>query len=215
MTKRTSVEYSDLDIRDVLAEHAARTYGITDPLVEYSEGFEGEPGYRVVSNTPGMTGFDAEIMQVLHFYGDAENWQSSTEPDGAPGTAIDADQGRRAQDMLRKLRGLPPKNAQITVHVENMLPARFRGRKVLGTHALGKTFRKYTKIDVLDRTGADLPIHVYFPPDTILTGKFFQGFMGPSIGKLGAEEFRRRYRFYGTNMDHVVADGIRTALMEA
>jgi hypothetical protein len=48
-----------------------------------------------------------------------------------------------------------------------------------------------------------------------MTSSFFLGMFGDAIRFLGAENFRRRFRFIGKDIDDVVEEGIQEALKKS
>lgn len=87
------------------------------------------------------------------------------------------------------------------------------GGRVFSGRDRGEMVRKAARLDELDLE--DSTIRVVVPDDVFsVNSSFFLEMFGPSIRRLGEEEFRRRYQFEGPNLDRVMRDGIREALLK-
>ncbi|MES3628848.1 MAG: hypothetical protein PPP56_01640 [Longimonas sp.] len=81
---------------------------------------------------------------------------------------------------------------------------------VLSGRPRGKAVRESTCLDVIDDQEDNIVIRI--PQDVYLVASsFFLGMLGPSIRKLGEEEFRKRFSFEGTVNKAVLNDVIREA----
>lgn len=76
----------------------------------------------------------------------------------------------------------------------------------------GEAAREAAKLSMLD----DLPdtiVDVQIPKDIfVVTSSFFRGMFAPSIQKLGADGFRRKYQFHGWDVSLVKEEAILRAL---
>jgi len=79
----------------------------------------------------------------------------------------------------------------------------------------GEEFRRKFQVDRLDATPGEVKILI---PDAIVSmnTSFFLGLFGPSVRKLGKENFSKKYKFVADNVHlATVAEGIERALKEA
>lgn len=82
---------------------------------------------------------------------------------------------------------------------------------VLSGRPRGKAVRESTCLDVIDDQEDKIVIRI--PQDVYLVASsFFLGMLGPSIRKLGEDQFRERFDFAGTVNEAVLNDVIREAL---
>jgi hypothetical protein len=89
-----------------------------------------------------------------------------------------------------------------------------KSNRVLAGREYGETARAQAKISQLDK--AAVTVEVLVPEDYIaVSSSFFRGMFGDSIRSLGESEFRKKFLFFGKNIDRVKEDGIRDALREA
>lgn len=87
------------------------------------------------------------------------------------------------------------------------------GVGILAGRDRGERARKEEKLDSLDRAEevevtVVIPEHIYS-----VNSSFFLGMFDRSIRALGAEGFRRRYKFVGPDADSMRDEGIRMALL--
>jgi len=75
----------------------------------------------------------------------------------------------------------------------------------------GATARKATGLD--DHDKRDELVEVHIPPETFaMNSSYFLAMFGQSIRTLGAEGFRRKYRFTGRDIKETIESGIKDAL---
>src|SRR5438445_13599666 len=75
----------------------------------------------------------------------------------------------------------------------------------------GAKVREAATVDQFDSADEDVEVRV--PEDVFsINSSFFLGMFGPSIRLLKEEEFRRRYRFVGKNIQRVIDECIKEAL---
>lgn len=95
--------------------------------------------------------------------------------------------------------------------VINLDEYRSNGSKVFAGRERGKLARQRAGLDQIDQT--DTTVLVRVPEDIYsVNSSFFLGMFGPSIRRLGGEEFRRRFSFEGKDISRVIEDGIKEAL---
>jgi len=75
----------------------------------------------------------------------------------------------------------------------------------------GTTARKATNLDALDRSAELVEVHI--PPETFaMNSSYFLAMFGESIRTLGAEGFKKKYRFTGKDIKETIDSGIKDAL---
>jgi hypothetical protein len=75
----------------------------------------------------------------------------------------------------------------------------------------GANARRATKLDEYDTT--DETVEVRIPPETFaMNSSYFLAMFGQSIRALGAEGFKKKYRFTGKDIKETIESGIKDAL---
>ena len=88
---------------------------------------------------------------------------------------------------------------------------RTQGTLVFAGRARGKQVRARVGLDEADQRGELVEIRI--PEDIFsITSSFFLGMFGPSIQKLGKEQFVKQYTFVGKNIDQIIDDAVHEAL---
>lgn len=94
------------------------------------------------------------------------------------------------------------------------------GIGVLAGQDLGKEIREKYRLDAIDAMkGEEVPtgaITVEIPESVYsFNSSFFLGLLSRSVVALGAEEFRRRFRFVGPDADQTREKGIQVSMLTA
>jgi len=88
---------------------------------------------------------------------------------------------------------------------------RTQGTLVFAGRDRGRLVRAKAALEEADREPA--PVEIRIPDDIFsITSSFFLGMFGPSIQRLGAENFAKHYLFVGKDISPIVRDGVREAL---
>ena len=83
--------------------------------------------------------------------------------------------------------------------------------RVFAGRGRGASARAATNLDALDKTPDEVEVHV--PVETFaMNSSYFLAMFGNSIRSLGAEAFRKKYRFTGKDITETVESGIKDAL---
>jgi hypothetical protein len=89
---------------------------------------------------------------------------------------------------------------------------RSTGVRIFSGRTRGEAVRQELRLSKVEAND-NSEFEVRVPTDIFqITSSFFLGLLGDTIRQLGAEVFRRKFRFTGKNIETVVAEGVEEAL---
>ncbi len=114
--------------------------------------------------------------------------------------AADDLEAARPQWRVERLR---PMTGIKHLHLDSHLKS---GKSVLVGRKEGESARRDAMLDGFDSEPEVVIQVIYSPVILSMTSSFVRGMFGPSVEKLGVDEFRRKYRFSGRDVAVIIDD---------